>query len=133
MSEAIYTWAQFRDVIQNAGVTPIPTDQGANNRVYGAGTKYLKTIEGNGFLRRRPFGGAFECRFFENTNLPPTLPDTFIAGVFVDPYPVQMLGYTVTTSSSSFTIIADAFTVGQDAGTGGTEPFTSISNFQDVS
>jgi hypothetical protein len=52
---------------------------------------------------------------------------------FYDPYPVDLLGQTVTTSTSSFTIIAGHFSPnGAAAGVGGTTPVLTIGYLQNI-
>jgi hypothetical protein len=130
-----FSWGRLRSVVRNQGGSPpFPFDGGAYNSVYLAGTAFFKSVEGNGLLRRRDFGSGNEVAFDENTTPPPPVfPDRFYA-FFIDPYVDQLIGLTATTSSSSFTITADAFVDGgQEAGTGGTEPLTGIEHFTYVS
>jgi hypothetical protein len=131
----IGTWGKLRTVVSNVGGSPFPPSDGAgNNREYLAGSAWFKSVEGNGLLRRRDFGSGNAVAFDENTTPPPPVfPDRFYA-FFIDPYVDQLIGLTATTSSSSFTITADAFVDGgQEAGTGGTEPLTGIEHFTYVS
>jgi hypothetical protein len=124
------TWVSTRRVVNNTNATPVTPIFGDNNQEYPAGAFFMKTIEGNGFIRGNVLSGGPEIYFSQNT---PPIEDYFLASGFVDPYPEDMVGLTVQTSSSAFTIIIDAFSLGQTAGTGGTSPVTDLEWFEDVS
>lgn len=117
------TWAQLRDVVSNGGSATF----GSHNSVYSSGAGWFKTIEGNGLLRRRTQASSPEL-FFSEATAP--VEDYFAFFGMADPYPVELVGRTVATSTSSFTIIADAFTIGQPAGLNGTSPITSVEWFE---
>lgn len=123
------TWALLRVPVLNADVTGGTTIYGSHNVEYPAGAYYVKTIEGNGLIRTATGVSGPSFDFTENT--PPT-DDYFIFLEMHDPYPEQLTGRTVTTSSSSFTLIVDAFSTGQSAGSGGTTPVTSVEWFEDI-
>jgi hypothetical protein len=74
--------------------------------------------------------GGPEINFSENTA---PIEDSFIADGFVEPYPEDMVGKTVQTSTSSFVLIIDAFDTGQAAGLGGTSPVTDFEWFENIS
>jgi hypothetical protein len=116
--------------VTNTDATPVTPVFGDNNQEYPAGAYFMKTIEGNGLIRGNVLQGGPEIYFTENTA---PIEDYFRADGFVDPYPSDMVGLTVMTSSSSFTIIIDAFDLGQSAGTGGTSPVTDLEWFVNVS
>jgi hypothetical protein len=116
------TWAQLRNIVSNGGSVTF----GSHNTIYPSGTGWFKTVEGNGLLRSRLTASSPELFFTENTA---PVEDYFAFFGMADPYPEQLVGSTVTTSSSSFTIIADAFTIGQQAGLNGTSPITSVQSF----
>lgn len=124
------TWCSVRAIVNNFDAPPLTPTLGDHNQVWPAGTKFLRTIEGNGLIRANVSASLPEIKFIENTA---PLDDVFIADNFADPYPVDLVGRTVTTSSSSFAIVAAAFTGGQPAGTGGTIPVTSVDWFQNIS
>lgn len=115
------TWGRIRRVVVDNGTLNL----GDFNTEYVAPGWFI-TIEGNGFLKG---GIGMQPSVYFQPATPP-VDDYFSAGGFADYYPEQLLGRTVTTSSSSFTIVADAFTIGQAAGTGGTAPITGIEWFQ---
>ena len=115
------TWGTVRRIVNNGGTLNL----GDFNTEYVA-PGWFSTIEGNGLLKGG-IGMQPSVLFLEAT---PPVEDYFSAGGFADYYPEQLLGRTVTTRSSSFTIVADAFTIGQAAGTGGTAPITGIEWFQ---
>jgi len=117
------TWASLRGVVSRGGSVIF----GDHNTTYPSGSGWFKTIEGNGLIRRRTFASGPELFFLEATA--PT-EDYFAFLGMADPYPVELVGRTVTTSTSSFTIIADAFTIGQPAGLNGTSPITSVEWFE---
>jgi hypothetical protein len=126
------TWCHLRDVVNNFDVPTDPANPtvfGDYNREFPAGAKYLKTVEGNGLLRIRTEAGGPEIDFSEQTA---PIEDYFIAGGFVEPYPEDMVGRTVETSTSSFTLIIDAFDIGQTAGLGGTSPVTDMEWFENL-
>jgi len=126
------TWGNLREVVLNFDVPPDPANPtvfGDYNREYPAGANYLKTIEGNGFIRVRTEAGGPYIDFSEQTA---PIEDYFIAGGFVEPYPEDMVGRTVETSTSSFTLIIDAFDIGQTAGLGGTSPVTEMEWFENL-
>jgi hypothetical protein len=124
------TWASTRRVVNNTDATPVTPIIDDYNREYPAGAYYIKTIEGNGFIRGNVLSGGPEINFSENTA--PT-EDYFIADGFVDPYPEDMVGNTVQTSTSAFILIIDAFDTGQTAGLDGTSPVTDFEWFENIS
>ena len=129
-TSSVATWGSLRDVVNNFDAPPLTVKIGDYNIEYPAGTKYMKTIEGNGLLRRASGVGGPEINFSESTA---PIEDFFIAGGFSDPYPENMVGKTVQTSTSSFVLIIDAFDTGQAAGIDGTSPVTDMEWFEDIS
>ena len=129
-TSSVSTWGTLRDVVNNFDVPPLTVIIGDYNIEYPAGTKYMKTIEGNGLLRRASGSGGAEINFSEQTA---PIEDSFIAGGFPEPYPEDMVGKTVQTSTSSFVLIIDAFDTGQTAGLGGTSPVTDMEWFENIS
>lgn len=123
------TWRAIRSVVLNVDVTPSYPTFGDHNEAYPASAAWLKTTEGNGLLRQQHIFGGGEIRFSQN--IPPTN-DSLRLEYFNDPYPVDLLGQTVTTSTSSFTIIAGHFTGGDAAGVGGTTPVLTIGYLQNI-
>jgi len=123
------TWRAIRSVVSNFDATPSPPTSGDHNVAYPASAAWLKTTEGNGLLRNQHTLGGQEIRFTQNT--PPTS-DTLRLEYFYDPYPDDLLGQTVTTSTSSFTIIAGHFTGGAAAGVGGTTPVLTIGYLENI-
>jgi len=123
------TWRAIRIVVSNFNATPSAPTFGDHNAAYPASAAWLKTTAGNGLLRHTHNIGGPEIRFTQNT--PPTS-DTLRLDNFYDPYPVDLLGQTVTTSTSSFTIIAGHFTGGDAAGVGGTTPVLTIGYLQNI-
>lgn len=121
------TWRHILDPMSVNGAQPVTTQFGDHNSFYGSGGVFFKTIEGNGLIRRDPAFSLPQFSFDEND---PPFDDYFIAGGYVEPYVEQLTGITVSTSTSSFVTIADAFTIGQVAGSGGTLPITSIQLFE---
>lgn len=124
------TWVSVRRVVVNVDATPVTPVIADHNQEYPAGAYFIKTIEGNGFIRGNVGQGGPEINFSENTA---PIEDSFIADGFVDPYPADMVGNTVQTSTSSFTLIIDAFDLGQTAGLGGTSPVTDFQWFENIS
>jgi hypothetical protein len=124
------TWVSVRRVVVNVDATPVTPVIADHNQEYPAGAYFMKTIEGNGFIRGNVGQGGPEINFSENTA---PIEDSFIADGFVDPYPADMVGNTVQTSTSSFTLIIDAFDLGQTAGLGGTSPVTDFQWFENIS
>lgn len=124
-----HTWCSVRSIVVNGDATPITPIIADHNQEWPSGAYYMKTIEGNGLLRVNvvSFGPYFN--FYEN---PAPIEDYFIAGGFVEPYPADMVGNTVQTSTSAFTLIIDAFDMGQPAGTGGTSPVTDFEWFENI-
>lgn len=126
------TWLNMRS-IATASVPPAPFPPppnafvGNHNQEWAAYPGYLRTIEGNGFLRLAT--PATSSAFFAFIPNDPPFDDFFYASSFPDPYPELLVGRTVTTTGSSFSIIADAFTSVQNAGTGGENPI-SVEWFQ---
>ena len=124
------TWVSTRRVVTNTDATPVTPVLGDNNTEYPAGAFFMKTIEGNGFIRGNVAQGGPEIDFSENTA---PIEDYFIADGFVDPYPEDMVGNTVQTSTSAFILIIDAFDTGQTAGLDGTSPVTDFEWFENIS
>lgn len=124
------TWVSTRRVVTNTDATPVTPVFGDHNQEYPAGAFFMKTIEGNGLIRGNVLQGGPEIYFFEQTA---PIEDFFQAAGFVEPYPEDMVGNTVQTSTSAFTLIIDAFDLGQTAGTGGTSPVTDFEWFENVS
>lgn len=124
------TWVSTRRVVINVDATPVTPVIADYNQEYPAGAYFMKTIEGNGFIRGNVVQGGPEIDFSEQTA---PIEDRFLAGGFVDPYPADMVGNTVQTSTSSFTLIIDAFDTGQAAGLNGTSPVTDFEWFEDIS
>ena len=127
------TWRSNRQVVGNFDVPPDPANPTViadHNTEYPAGPEYLKTIEGNGLIRANVIQGGAEINFSENTA---PIEDYFIADGFVDPYPEDMVGNTVQTSTSAFVLIIDAFDTGQAAGLDGTSPVTDFEWFENIS
>ena len=124
------TWVSVRRVVVNVDATPVTPVIADHNQEYPAGAYFMKTIEGNGFIRGNVVQSGPGIDFSEQTA---PIEDYFIAGGFVDPYPADMVGNTVQTSTSSFTLIIDAFDTGQTAGLGGTSPVTDFEWFEDIS
>ena len=124
------TWLSVRTLVINADATPVTAVFGDNNQEYPAGAYYMKTIEGNGLIRMNVVSSGPTINFSENTA---PIEDYFIADGFVDPYPEDMVWLTVETSTSSFTLIIDAFDLGQTAGLGGTSPVTDMEWFENIS
>ena len=124
------TWLSVRTVVVNVDATPVTAVIADNNQEYPAGAYYMKTIEGNGLIRMNVVSSGPTINFSENTA---PIEDYFIADGFVDPYPADMVGNTVQTSTSSVTLIIDAFDLGQTAGLGGTSPVTDMEWFENIS
>jgi hypothetical protein len=124
------TWASTRRVVTNTDATPVTPVFADNNLEYPAGAFFMKTIEGNGFIRGNVVQGGPGIYFFENTA---PIEDYFLADGFVDPYPEDMVGNTVQTSTSAFILIIDAFDTGQAAGLDGTSPVTDFEWFENIS
>ena len=126
------TWRSMR-TIAGSLIPPPPYPQpgpvviGDHNVEYPASPAYLKTIEGNGLLRI-PTPATPEVKFFFLPADPP-FNDSFYATGFAEPYVEQLIGKTVTTMGSAFTITADAFISAQEAGSGGENPIT-VEGFQ---
>jgi hypothetical protein len=118
-----HTWCSVRSIVVNGDATPITPVIADYNQEWPSGAYYMKTIEGNGLLRVNVVSFGPHFNFYENDA---PIEDYFIAGGFVDPYPEKMVGLTVQTSSSVFTLTIDAFDLGQYAGTGGTSPVTEF-------
>jgi hypothetical protein len=122
------TWLSMRTIVTGVGAPP-PAPPPAlpiiadHNQEWPASPAYLKTIEGNGFIRISTpgvSGPAFQASFQD-----PPLNDRFYAVNFADPYPEELVGRGVTTAGSAFIITVDAFDVlGQDAGSGGEGPIS---------
>jgi hypothetical protein len=123
------TWRACRSVVSNYNVAGGAPTFGDHNSAYPAGAKWLKTTAGNGLLRQQHLYGGQEIRFTQNT---PPSPDSLNLPYFYDPYPAYLLGKTVTTSTSSFSIIAGHFTGGAAAGTGGTTPVLTIDDLENL-
>lgn len=125
------TWQAVRGVVVNTDVTPLTPTFGSHNSEYPAGTYFIKTVDGTGLLRNKHNIGFPEIDFTQNT--PPATDNLFLEN-FSDPYPVDLVGRTVTTSTSSFAIVAGHFNPGGDAaGTGGTTPVLTVDWFANVS
>lgn len=126
------TWRAVRGVVTNTNVTPVPLlITGDHNLELPASSYFLKTVAGTGFMRtpHNYFGG--EIIFTQNT--PPATDNLWLLN-FSDPYPVDLVGRTVTTSTSSFSIVAGHFDPGgAAAGTGGTTPVLTVDWFTNVS
>jgi hypothetical protein len=123
------TWCSVRAIVVNSNATPATPIFGDHNQEYPSGTRFLKTIEGNGLLSH-PLGFSTPGLIFIENTAP--IEDFFEFGFLSDPYAQQMVGRTAATSSSSFVITADAFNGGQQAGLNGTSPVTSIDWFQNL-
>ena len=131
------TWFAMRTIVAGVGAPPPAPPPpapilGMHNLEWPASPAYLKTIEGNGFIRVSTpavSGPAFQAAFRD-----PPLNDSFYAVNFAEPYPEQLVGRGVTTAGSAFTITADAFDnpAGQDAGSGGEGPI-SVEWFEAIS
>ena len=124
------TWRAIRSVVSNFDVTPASPTFGDHNASYPAGAAWLKTVEGNGLLRQQHTILAQEIRFTQNT---PPANDSLRLEYFQDPDPADLVGRTVTTSTSSFAIVAGHFTGGAAAGTGGTTPVLTVDWLEDIS
>jgi hypothetical protein len=124
------TWLSVRTVVGNSDATPVTPVIADHNQEYPAGAYFMKTIEGNGLIRMNVVSSGPYIDFNEQTA---PIEDYFIADGFVDPYPADMVGNTVQTSTSSFTLIIDAFDLGQTAGLGGTSPVTDFQWFENIS
>ena len=124
------TWRAIRSVVSNFDVAGGAPTFGDHNSAYPAGAKWLKTTAGNGLLKNQHTLGGQEIRFSQNT---PPANDSLRLEYFYDPYPVDLLGRTVTTSTSSFAIVAGHFTGGAAAGTGGTTPVLTVDWLENIS
>ena len=124
------TWRAIRSVVSNFNVTPAYPTFGDHNATYPAGAKWLKTTAGNGLLRQQHIYGGQEIRFSQNT---PPANDSLMLEYFQDPDPADLVGRTVTTSTSTFTIVAGHFTGGAAAGTGGTTPVLTVDWLENIS
>ena len=124
------TWRAIRSVVSNFNVTPAYPTFGDHNTTYPAGAAWLKTTAGNGLLRQKHTTGDPVVKFTVGSYPP----DDFLEMQdFSDPYPVDLVGRTVTTSSSSFAIVAGHFNPGgASAGTGGTSPVLTVDWLEDV-
>lgn len=125
------TWRSMRTIV-TATVPPPPFPNPSpviadHNEEWPASAAYLKTIEGNGLIRIATPAASTPGFFFTPNN--PPFDDYFVAGPFVEPYPDQLFGRTVTTVGSSFSIVLSAFDVGQNAGMNGDNPI-SVEWFQ---
>ena len=124
------TWQAVRAVVVNTDVTPLTPTFGSHNSEYPAGTAWLQTVEGTGLLRNKHNVGFPEIDFTQNT--PPATDNLFLEN-FSDPYPVDLVGRTVTTSTSSFAIVAGHFNPGgAAAGTGGTTPVLTVDWLENI-
>jgi hypothetical protein len=124
------TWVSTRKVVINVDATPVTPVIADYNQEYPAGAYFIKAIEGNGLIRANVLAGGPQINFTENTA---PIEDYFIADGFVDPYPEDMVGNTVQTSTSAFILIIDAFDTGQTAGLDGTSPVTDFEWFENIS
>lgn len=125
-SSTYATWLRLRrlGITNNTGTPPITG--GAFNQVFPSGNYFLKTQQGNGFTRSY-LNASYR---FEKTLGPPQEDTIYVFG-FAEPDNETVIGQTVTTTGSSFTITADAFLPGgQTVGTGGNLPITSVQYFE---
>jgi hypothetical protein len=127
--ESRSTWLTCRKVVFVFNAPGPSVINGRHNIVYpSGGVKYFKTTQGNGLLK----GSLGSPTVYLEPNTPPII-GVFYAQGFSDPYPDQMLGATVTTSSGSFSITSDAFDfLGQSVGAGLSNPITSIDRFDSM-
>ena len=129
------TWKSMRTIVlATIPRPPFPDPSpvfGDHNQEWPASARYLKTIEGNGFIRiSTPAVSGPEFIFFANDA---PFEDKFTAANFPEPYPEELVGRGVTTAGSAFTITAAAFDpLGQDCGFGG-EPPISVDWFEAIS
>lgn len=118
----VSTWLALRAVTGATTASPPPSPIIGNyNQEWPASPGYLKTVEGNGLLRIGP--PVSTPAFIFNDNTPP-IDDFFFAEGFSDPYPEDLVGRTVTTAGSAFTITAAMFTGGTSVGSGGAPPIS---------
>ena len=95
-----------------------------------ASSYFLKTVAGTGFIRTPDNVLGGEIIFTQNT--PPVTDNLWLLN-FSYPYPVDLVGRTVTTSTSSFLIVGVHFNPGgAAAGTGGTTPVLTVDWFANV-
>ena len=125
------TWRAVRAIVTNINATGGTATFGNHNATFTAGPKWMKTTAGNGLLKNVHTIGGPAVQFTVGS-YPPD--DFFWMSDFSDPYPVDLLGRTVTTSSNSFAIIAGHFDPGgASAGTGGTSPVLTVDWLEDIS
>lgn len=128
------SWGKLRVAVATNNEDAPPLVLADFNTEYPAGNYWMRTIEGNGFIRIRSLPLAFPAFSFTEVTPPPPLPDSpdfFSATGFVEPYPSILLGKAVNTASSAFNITDLAFEPGgQEAGEGGELPILSVELFQ---
>ena len=124
------TWGKLRQLTgtTNPG-TPFVAST-LHNTEYAAGNVWLKTIEGNGFVRLSRFASPGASLNFYGSD-DPEIQDFFNSFGFVEPHEDTLLGKTVTTAGGAFTIGADAFlpTAYQEVAESNEPPIVSVELF----
>lgn len=120
------TWAKLRQVaVTNNTGNPGITGS-AFNVQYPAGNYFLKTEEGNGFLRVYGFTAAS----FTLDKANPGDPAFFSLYGFVEPDNETLVGKLVSATGGTFTIEATDFTTPRNVGTAVDRPFTGVEMFE---
>jgi hypothetical protein len=123
------TWLRLRRLTSTNNSGSPGITGGDSNTVYPEGNYYLKTEEGNGFIRG--LGNATPSPGFALNRSNPENPGFFYCDGFVEPNNETILEKTVTMTDGTFNIEEAAFTVfGQNVGTDPKLPFLSVELFQ---
>jgi hypothetical protein len=128
IGESAYpTWARLRIAPSTNNSGNPGYGGGQYNLEYPAGNYFLRTIEGNGFVR--PLGNATTGPGFQLLKSNPEDPGFFYSTGFVEPNNDTLLGKLVSMTDGSFEIEPEAFTDGQNVGTEPKLPFTGVELF----
>jgi hypothetical protein len=118
-TDPTYTWYSVRRLVDNTSQPYVAPIFGFHSSEWPSGPRYMKTTEGNGFIRGQYFFSGPELRLSIGLIPPPPdqpIPDRFSATNFVEPYPEDLLDVPATTVTGTFDINSDAFLTSQAIG-----------------
>ena len=134
-TDPTYTWYSVRRLVDNTTQPYVAPIFGFHSNEFPSGPRFMKTTEGNGFIRGQYFFSGPELRLSIGFVPPPPeqpIPDRFFATNFVEPYPEDLLDDTATTLSGTFEINEDAFLTSQAIGNLNVR-ITGVDGFENLS
>ena len=134
-TDPTYTWYSVRRLVDNTSQPYVAPIFGFHSSEWPSGPRFMKTTEGNGFIRGQYLVSGPELRLSIGIIPPPPdppIPDRFSAQNFVEPYPEDLFDVLATTVTGNFNIDSDAFFASQAIGNNNLA-ITGVRGFENLS